>query len=109
MGVWLLLAPLAGAQQADGMIADGRAIAARQCGDCHALDNSLRSPRSDAPPMRTIGALYSFPVLEEELLNGIKLGHPDMPRFEFPPRGVDALIAYLRSLQTVDRQHGHHG
>jgi mono/diheme cytochrome c family protein len=81
------------------MIADGRAVAESQCGRCHALDRGLSSPRPDAPPFSVIAQRYKFPVLEEELIEGVKLGHPDMPQFQFPPRGVDALIAYLRSVQ----------
>jgi mono/diheme cytochrome c family protein len=99
----LFLPRPAAAQSTADMIDDGRAIAVVQCGQCHGLDDATRSPRPNAPPMRLIGRRYSFPVLEEELIQGIKLGHPDMPLFEFPPRGVDALIAYLRSIQQTDR------
>jgi mono/diheme cytochrome c family protein len=85
------------------LIAEGRAVAVSQCGSCHALDLNTQSPRADAPAFRTIGKRYRFPVLEEELIQGIKLGHPDMPKFQLSPLGVDALIAYLRSLQEADR------
>lgn len=83
-------------------IEDGRAIAQHECGACHGLDYATRSPRKDAPPFRSIGRRYRFPVLQEELIEGVKLGHPDMPRFQLPPQGVDALIAYLRDIQTRD-------
>jgi hypothetical protein len=33
-------------------------------------------------------------------VEGIKLGHRNMPRFTFNPAAVDALIVYLRSIQT---------
>lgn len=90
--------------QAPARIADGRAVAESQCGRCHALDRGLSSPRPDAPPFSIIARRYKFPVLEEELIEGVKLGHPDMPQFQFPPRGVDALIAYLRSVQADARE-----
>jgi mono/diheme cytochrome c family protein len=87
------------AQDNAGLIEDGRAIAVTQCGSCHALDHEKRSPRADAPAFRKIAKRYRFPVLAEELMEGIKLGHPDMPQFQLAPRGVDSLIAYLRSIQ----------
>lgn len=102
--MWPFLAMPTAAQSRADMIADGRAIAVVQCGGCHGLDHELKSPRPDAPPMRVIGRRYSFPVLSEELIQGIKLGHPDMPRFELSPRGVDSLIAYLGGIQQRDRE-----
>lgn len=107
--VWLAtaFAAAAYAQPDTDLIEDGRAIAQAQCATCHGVDAALKSPRPDAPPLRLIGRQYSFPVLEEELIQGIKLGHPDMPRFEFAPRGVDALIVYLRSIQDQDRARPH--
>jgi hypothetical protein len=39
-------------------------------------------------------------VLQEELIQGIQVAHP-MPEFQFNPQGVDALIAYLQSIQQT--------
>jgi mono/diheme cytochrome c family protein len=89
--------------QAD-MIADGRDIAVNQCSRCHGIDHDKTSPRADAPPFATIGRRYRFPVLADELMEGVKLGHPDMPKFELQPTGVDSLIAYLRSIQEANRK-----
>ena len=83
----------------EGQIADGRAVAQRECATCHALDQSTASPRADAPPMRTLLARYDKDVLANELIEGIKLGHPDMPQFDFNVIAADALVAYLRSIQ----------
>jgi mono/diheme cytochrome c family protein len=80
-------------------IEDGRDIAEEQCGRCHAPGLEGDSPRADAPPFRTILARYRAETLTEELISGIKLGHPDMPLFEFNPQGVDDLVAYLKSIQ----------
>jgi cytochrome c len=106
----LLCAALSGACQhgdvtpAAAEVQDGRAIAQAQCSSCHAIGYMDSSPRQDAPPFREIGRRYQFPVLQQELMEGIKLGHPDMPRFQFSPRGTDALVAYLRDLQVADRE-----
>jgi mono/diheme cytochrome c family protein len=85
------------------LIDDGHVIAQEQCASCHAIGLSDQSPRADAPPLRDVSQRYMFPVLEEELINGIKLGHPDMPKFQFSPGGADALLAYLRHIQKSER------
>jgi len=81
-------------------IASGKGIAERDCAGCHALDRDARSPRADAPPMRDLLARYDEDALANDLINGIKLGHQDMPRFDFNVIGADDLIAYLRSLRS---------
>lgn len=85
---------------AGSAIEDGRAVAEEQCGRCHAPGVEGDSPRADAPPFRTILSRYRADTLTEELISGIKVGHPDMPQFELNPQGVDSLIAYLKSIQT---------
>lgn len=84
----------------ESIVEDGRAIAEAQCARCHAVGAFGDSPRPDAPALRVILSRYRADVLEEELDNGIKLGHPDMPRFQLNPQGVSALVAYLKSIQT---------
>lgn len=83
----------------EAVIADGREIAQRQCSGCHVIGATGDSPNAAAPPFRTVLSRYSADVLEEELINGIRVAHP-MPEFQFNPQGVDELIAYLRAVQT---------
>lgn len=80
------------------LIADGRDIAEAQCAACHAVGPYGASPNDAAPPFRTVLSRYSADVLQQELIEGIRLTHP-MPDFQFNPQGVDALIAYLQSIQ----------
>jgi len=40
-------------------------------------------------------------VLQQELTEGIQVAHP-MPDFQMNPVGVDALIAYLQSIQKSE-------
>lgn len=77
---------------------DGRDIAEAQCAGCHAVGPYGDSPNPAAPTFRTVLSQYHAHVLQEELINGIRVAHP-MPQFQFNPQGVDALIAYLRSIQ----------
>jgi len=78
---------------------DGRAIAEAQCAACHSVGEYGESPNAAAPPLRTVLANHSDEVLAEELINGIQVTH-QMPGFQLNPQGVDALIVYLRSIQT---------
>lgn len=82
------------------LAADGREIAEAQCAACHAVGRYGDSPAPDAPPLRTVLSRYNVDVLEEELIQGIQVAHP-MPEFQFNPQSVDALIAYLHSIQET--------
>jgi hypothetical protein len=57
------------------------------------------SPSPEAPAFRTLSRNYRVGTLQEALAEGISVGHPAMPAFEFEPREVDALIAFLDSIQ----------
>ncbi len=84
----------------DALAADGRAIAEAQCARCHAVGEYGDSPNPAAPVFRTLLARYRAEVLEEELINGIRVAHP-MPDFQFNPQGAEALIMYLRYVQET--------
>ncbi len=88
-------APVGAAQ-----IAEGRHIAETHCSGCHATGTSGQSPRKEAPLFRRLGQKYELDDLQEALAEGIAVGHPDMPQFEFSPEQGDALIAYLKSIQA---------
>jgi mono/diheme cytochrome c family protein len=80
-------------------LALGEAIAKRDCGGCHAvgrLDNS-RLPR--APRLRDLHRRYPVEHLGEALAEGIVVGHGPMPQWVFEPHEIEALIAYLKSLE----------
>ena len=93
-------APAAAATEQDELAASGRDIAEAQCAACHAIGEYGASPNPDAPVFRTLFTRYQPDVLEEELIEGIRVSHP-MPEFQFNPQGTDALIAYLRSIQET--------
>jgi mono/diheme cytochrome c family protein len=83
----------------DPRLADGRTIAEEQCSRCHAVGASGESLNPKAPVFRTILSRYAEDALADDLAEGIRIGHPDMPQIALRPEGVDALIAYLRSIQ----------
>jgi mono/diheme cytochrome c family protein len=84
----------------EALARDGREIAEAQCAACHAVGPYGESPAPEAPPFRYALARYDSEVLEEELIQGIRVAHP-MPEFQFNPQGVDALIAYMQSIQQT--------
>jgi mono/diheme cytochrome c family protein len=96
------LASLSGLAAADTdaqlQIKAGHEIAERFCARCHAIGPEGSSPHKSAPPFRAIVAKGNVQNLEEALGEGIIVGHPDMPQFQFKPQDVGALVAYLKSL-----------
>jgi mono/diheme cytochrome c family protein len=85
--------------EAADRITAGRALLEKSCARCHSIDETGASPFEPAPPFRTLGARYPLENLEEALAEGILGGHPAMPEFVFEPDQIDAIIAYLKSLQ----------
>jgi len=77
---------------------DGRALAERLCGDCHAIAASDQSAHADALPFRSIARRYSVWNLQEALAEGIMVGHEDMPEFTLTPDQIEALLSYMETL-----------
>lgn len=104
-------APVAGGEAADGaasapeldpiQVEEGRDIAVSMCGGCHAVDDADQSPRPDAPPLKSILAGYDPDALSDDLINGVKMGHQDMPEFDFNVIATDALVTYLISISDT--------
>jgi mono/diheme cytochrome c family protein len=87
------------AQSDSEKVAAGRAIAETQCAACHAIGANSASPLASAPPLRDVLARYEDEEgLAYRFINGMKVGHDEMPRFDFDVQAADALIAYLRSI-----------
>jgi mono/diheme cytochrome c family protein len=84
------------------LITQGHTLAAQKCGRCHAIGTTGTSSDSRSPPFRTLAQRYPLANLEEALSEGIMVGHqgPEMPQFQFSPEQIDALLAYLASIQT---------
>ena len=83
-------------------VAEGLAIVQSSCVSCHAIGVSGNSPREDAPPLRTVLANYNAESLADDFREDIHVGHPDMPDFDFGPKGTDDVIAYLKSIQVEE-------
>lgn len=79
--------------------AEGRQIAETHCAACHAIGAEGVSPHQMAPPFRTLSRNYPISSLEEAFAEGVLVGHPDMPEFRLEPPQIDALIAYITTVQ----------
>ena len=82
-------------------IAAGRAIAERDCATCHAVGREGQSPFEGAPRWRDLHARFDVESLAESLAEGIVVGHEVMPVRTYDPADVQALIAYLKSLEAA--------
>jgi cytochrome c len=89
----------AAAQNLGSLERRGRALLAEKCARCHAIAQTGGSPLREAPPFRTLGQRYPIDALAESLAEGLATGHPEMPEFVFEIEDVDAILAYLRSIQ----------
>ena len=97
----LLLIPLSPAAAGEkGLANKGEALVRKNCSRCHAIGKEGDSPHPPAPPFRTLSRKYPVESLAESLGEGIVSGHPDMPIFVFRPQDVEAIIEYLKSIQT---------
>jgi cytochrome c len=77
----------------------GHSLLAAHCSRCHAIERTGTSPHREAPPFRTLGQKYPVDWLAEALGEGLSTGHPDMPEFIFEPQEINAILAYLQSIQ----------
>ena len=59
------------------------------------------SANPKSPPFRLLARKYPLSNLEEALAEGIVVGHEglEMPQFRLSPAQIEALLAYLRSIQ----------
>lgn len=85
---------------ADDLIEFGREIAEVNCAMCHAISTDDESRHREAPPFRELSARYPLEALEEALVEGILVGHPDMPEFQATPQQAQALLTYLKTIQN---------
>lgn len=77
----------------------GKGIAVTKCSYCHSIERAGRSPRTAAPPFRTLHKRYPVQTLEDALAEGMSTGHPRMPEFRLEPDQVGDFISFLKSLE----------
>ncbi|TIO04117.1 cytochrome c [Mesorhizobium sp.] len=80
-------------------VSRGKALLEVNCARCHAIGKTGKSSHPDAPEFRTLSQRYPLTDLEESFAEGISTGHPDMPEWVASPDQIEAIIAYIESLQ----------
>ena len=97
---FLLVSPGPATAVEKGLVNKGEVLVRENCSRCHAIGKEGDSPHPPAPPFRTLSSKYPVENLAESLGEGIVSGHPDMPMFVFGPHDVEAIIEYLKSIQS---------
>jgi len=97
---FLVLLAVSAAHAEDPVVEEGRALVELNCSKCHAVGARDASPHDQAPPFRTLSQRYPLDALEEAFASGhITSGHPDMPDFVARPDQVEAILAYIGTIQ----------
>jgi len=76
----------------------GKVLLEQNCGRCHAVGPTGRSPMARATPMREIYVKFLPRELQAELAEGMVSRHRQMPQIDFRDEDVDAILAYLYAL-----------
>lgn len=86
------------AQTDEASIERGHDLARLVCSKCHAIGATGASPNPDAPPFRTLLEKLTLEGIEDELAEGIRLGHQPMPQWEFSSQQIYDLGSFIASL-----------
>jgi len=78
----------------------GEVLVQRYCAGCHAVEPTGDSPNAAAPPFRELHRRYSIDNLAAALAEGMLVGHPAMPEFDFQANDIQSIVSYLKSIQT---------
>ena len=78
----------------------GKMVAQRECASCHAIDLYSSSRKASAPPLREVLAINDAEFLAYRFIEAMRVGHDEMPLFDFDVRSADALIAYIKSINS---------
>ena len=76
----------------------GRDLARLLCEKCHSLSAYGKSPNGDATPFRDMLTKLTLEGIEDELAEGILMGHKPMPKWEFSEQQIYDLSNFIASL-----------
>ena len=78
----------------------GHRVAQLKCARCHAVELSGESRNQNAPPFREISRSLTIMSNETSFREGVRIGHMDMPPVRLTRSEIEALSAYLHTLQS---------
>lgn len=82
-------------------LARGRQLATLHCGGCHAVGPAGASPNRAAPPFRELNDRHAMDAVGPAFSGGVIAHHPAMARLHFAQADVEAVLAYLKSIQIA--------
>jgi tetratricopeptide (TPR) repeat protein len=85
--------------ESDAMVKEGRVLAERYCGWCHAIGGGGVSTNPKAPPFRDLHRRHPLLALRQPMTRGIAAPHDEMPRLPLSVAEVDRIVAYVGSLE----------
>lgn len=97
-GLKRLKATVAIAEKNKSLISKGKEIAETKCQFCHAVGLEGESPNPKSPKFRNLSDRYPVLSLRVPLTRGIAAPHDVMPKFTLTDQEIDALIAYINSI-----------
>ncbi len=86
------------AQTDTASVERGGDLARLLCTKCHTLSARGDSPNADAPPFRELLQKLTPEGIEDELAEGILMGHQPMPQWEFSSQQIYDLSNFIISL-----------
>ncbi len=86
--------------EASERVAQGRAVAEKNCAWCHAIGATGKSPNAQAPAFRDIHARHPVLALRAPVSRAIATPHDRMPKLPLKDDDVDRIIAYINSLSS---------
>ena len=76
----------------------GRELAELLCARCHAIGPTGDSTNPQSPPFRTLEAKLTLEGVEDQIAEGLSLGHEPMPPWQFSSQQIVDLVSYIASL-----------
>lgn len=96
----MMLGGCAATPDEGGHLANGKRLAERDCGGCHAIEAGKMSPSPDAVPFPRLHMRYDVDQLAGSLGTGMMVGHPRMPLVVLGEDEIADLTAYVKSVQA---------
>jgi mono/diheme cytochrome c family protein len=87
------------AQTNTDLVKRGEAILSGDCAMCHAVHGSGFGAPGGIPSFSAIARRSDFAELRRELQSGVTSGHPAMPTVSLSGSEIEAVLAYLHTLQ----------
>jgi tetratricopeptide (TPR) repeat protein len=87
--------------ETDQLVREGKALAEKRCGSCHAVEAKGASPDKSAPEFLKLSLRHPLFALRTPITQSIHAAHDQMPNFKSSDDEIDMIVAYINSLSAV--------